>query len=163
MLCYMRILRQHALQHALHCTTPVLSCRRCCLLQLCPHLSRSAPLLHSTPCPLQVSHIEQPENWAAVEAAKVIYSAGFFITVSPEAIAKTSQHCCEKGKIYCMVSGHCLGGECQPGVLGCRLGSGTCGAWWPSKAWATRKLSSHAAVCLLHCCACRKQHWPILQ
>jgi sugar/nucleoside kinase (ribokinase family) len=50
-----------------------------------------------------VDHLEKPENWAAVEAAKVVYSAGFFITVSPEAIAKTSRHCCDKGKVYCMV------------------------------------------------------------
>ena len=28
----------------------------------------------------KVAHLKQPENWAAVEAARVIYSAGFFIT-----------------------------------------------------------------------------------
>ena len=47
--------------------------------------------------------MEQPENWAVVEAARVVYSAGFFITVSPEAIMKTAQHCCANDKIYCMV------------------------------------------------------------
>jgi hypothetical protein len=31
----------------------------------------------------QVDHAKKPENWAIVEAARVIYSAGFFITVSP--------------------------------------------------------------------------------
>jgi hypothetical protein len=99
----------------MHHIAPVLCPRLCCCCQL-QHLSCSAPLLpHS--CPPQVSHIEQPENWAAVEAAKVIYSAGFFITVSPDAIAKTSQHCCEKGKIYCMVRGW-LGPVCRMGGMG---------------------------------------------
>jgi adenosine kinase len=30
---------------------------------------------------MQVDHVKKPENWAVVEAARVIYSAGFFITV----------------------------------------------------------------------------------
>ena len=37
-----------------------------------------------------------------VEKADVVYSAGFFITVSPEAIALTAKHCAEANKIYCM-------------------------------------------------------------
>ena len=28
----------------------------------------------------KADHLRQPENWAAVEASRVIYSAGFFIT-----------------------------------------------------------------------------------
>jgi pfkB family carbohydrate kinase len=50
----------------------------------------------------QVSHVQQSENWAVIEKAKVIYSAGFFITVSPEAIAATSKHAAAADKIYAM-------------------------------------------------------------
>merc|ERR1712032_1012529 len=28
-------------------------------------------------------HVKKPENWKIVEEAKIVYSAGFFITVSP--------------------------------------------------------------------------------
>ena len=46
--------------------------------------------------------MKQPENWALVEAARVIYSAGFFITVSPESILLVAKHCAENNKAYCM-------------------------------------------------------------
>merc|ERR1712216_124740 len=39
---------------------------------------------------------------AVLEKAKVVYSAGFFITVCPEAIAIAAKHCNEKGKTYCI-------------------------------------------------------------
>jgi hypothetical protein len=74
---------------------PLLSCRR---------PPTTATRTH-TQTQTQVAHIEQPENWAVVEAARVVYSAGFFITVSPEAIMKTAQHCCASDKVYCMVRG----------------------------------------------------------
>ena len=50
----------------------------------------------------QVEHTKQPENWAVVEKARIIYSAGFFITVSPEAIQLVSRHANAAGKIYGM-------------------------------------------------------------
>lgn len=50
----------------------------------------------------KVDHLSQPENWAVVEKAKLVYSAGFFITVSPESILKTAKHCAEANKIYAM-------------------------------------------------------------
>jgi len=50
----------------------------------------------------QVEHVNKPENWAIVEAARVIYSAGFFITVSPESILAAAKHCAAQDKIYCM-------------------------------------------------------------
>ena len=46
--------------------------------------------------------MKQPENWALVEAARVIYSAGFFITVSPESILLVAKHCAANNKVYCM-------------------------------------------------------------
>ena len=51
---------------------------------------------------MQVSHVKQPENWAVVEKARVIYSAGFFITASPESILLVAKHAAENNKIYCM-------------------------------------------------------------
>ena len=54
-----------------------------------------------SPC-AQASHVQQPENWAVIEKAQIIYSAGFFITVSPEAIALTSKHAAAANKIYAM-------------------------------------------------------------
>lgn len=51
---------------------------------------------------LQVDHVKQPGNWALVEAARVIYSAGFFITVSPESILLVAKHCAANNKVYCM-------------------------------------------------------------
>merc|ERR1719210_3120952 len=31
----------------------------------------------------KASHLQEPEHWKVLEAAKIVYSAGFFITVSP--------------------------------------------------------------------------------
>lgn len=50
----------------------------------------------------KVSHLEQPENWAVVEKAKLFYSAGFFLTVSIESILKVAKHAHENNKTYCM-------------------------------------------------------------
>eukprot|EP00879_Flechtneria_rotunda_P011266 GHRR01011768.1.p1 GENE.GHRR01011768.1~~GHRR01011768.1.p1 ORF type:complete len:300 (+),score=125.62 GHRR01011768.1:609-1508(+) len=50
----------------------------------------------------KVDHVKKPENWACVESARVIYSAGFFITVSPESIQATAQHAAAHDKVYCM-------------------------------------------------------------
>ncbi len=46
--------------------------------------------------------MKQPENWALVEAARIIYSAGFFITVSPESILLVAKHAADNDKIYAM-------------------------------------------------------------
>lgn len=59
-------------------------------------------LLDSCGDDLQVDHVKMPENWALVEAARVIYSAGFFITVSPESILLVAKHCADNNKVYCM-------------------------------------------------------------
>jgi sugar/nucleoside kinase (ribokinase family) len=46
--------------------------------------------------------LSAPANWALLEAARVVYSAGFFITVSPESIMAAAQHCAANDKTYCM-------------------------------------------------------------
>ncbi|GBF90549.1 adenosine kinase-like [Raphidocelis subcapitata] len=50
----------------------------------------------------KATHVTAPDNWALVEAARVFYSAGFFITVSPESIMAVAQHCAANDKTYCM-------------------------------------------------------------
>lgn len=50
----------------------------------------------------KADHLKKPANWAVVEAARVIYSAGFFITVSPESIMASAKHCAEHDKVYAM-------------------------------------------------------------
>ncbi|CAK0880168.1 unnamed protein product [Prorocentrum cordatum] len=50
----------------------------------------------------KVEHVKQPQNWAIVERARIMYSAGFFITVSPDAIEAVSTHTRESGAIYCL-------------------------------------------------------------
>lgn len=52
--------------------------------------------------------LRQPDNFALLEKARVVYSAGFFITVSPESIMACAEHCARvpaadgKKKAYCM-------------------------------------------------------------
>jgi adenosine kinase len=50
----------------------------------------------------KVEDLEKPEKWAIVEQAKFYYSAGFFITVSPDSIMKVAKHACENDKVYMM-------------------------------------------------------------
>jgi adenosine kinase len=50
----------------------------------------------------KVEHLNAPENFAFVEAAKFYYMAGFFITVSPESIMRVARHACENKKTFMM-------------------------------------------------------------
>lgn len=45
---------------------------------------------------------EEPENWAVVESAKVVYSAGFFATVCPAAMLKAAEQKRADGGRYCL-------------------------------------------------------------
>lgn len=49
-----------------------------------------------------VSHLDVEENWKLVEKAQVVYSAGFFLTVSVDSMLKVAKHCAAKGKTYCL-------------------------------------------------------------
>ena len=70
-------------------------------------------------CAGQVDHVKQQQHWKLVEAARVIYSAGFFITVSPESILSVAKHCTEQGKIYCMNLSAPFISEVRPSLIGC--------------------------------------------
>lgn len=50
----------------------------------------------------KASHCQEPENWKVVEGAKIVYSAGFFATVSGEAIKLASQQKFKDDCLYCM-------------------------------------------------------------
>jgi len=49
-----------------------------------------------------VSHLEDPDNWKLVEKAEVVYSAGFFLTVSVESMLKVAKQCALKDRTYCI-------------------------------------------------------------
>merc|ERR1719272_1171188 len=48
------------------------------------------------------THLQEPANWAVCSGAKIIYSAGFFATVSAEAIKLASEEAAKTGALYCM-------------------------------------------------------------
>merc|ERR1712183_1030407 len=50
----------------------------------------------------KATHCQAPENWSVITGAKIIYSAGFFVTVSPESIKLASQEMAKTGGLYCM-------------------------------------------------------------
>ncbi|MEW5317114.1 MAG: hypothetical protein WDW38_008442 [Sanguina aurantia] len=50
----------------------------------------------------KTEHVLLPENFSLVEAARIIYCTGFFITVSPDSIALVAKHCAEHDKIFAM-------------------------------------------------------------
>ena len=50
----------------------------------------------------KIDHLQQPENWAVVEAARVFYSAGFFITVSPDSMLAVAKYAAANDKTYCL-------------------------------------------------------------
>lgn len=49
-----------------------------------------------------VAHLKEAENWKLVESAKICYSAGFFLTVSPESMKAVAEHCSANNKTYCL-------------------------------------------------------------
>jgi adenosine kinase len=50
----------------------------------------------------KVEHLKKPENFAICEAAKVIYSAGFFITVCPDAMRAACDEAAKHDGLYCL-------------------------------------------------------------
>jgi adenosine kinase len=50
----------------------------------------------------KIEHLQQPDVWALVEAAKVYYISGFFLTVSPPSILKVAEHAAAHNKPFCM-------------------------------------------------------------
>jgi len=49
-----------------------------------------------------ISHLEEETNWSVVAASKLVYSAGFFLTVSVDSMLKVAKHCALSNKTYCL-------------------------------------------------------------
>jgi len=49
-----------------------------------------------------VSHLEEETNWELVKTAKVVYSAGFFLTVSVDSMLRVAKYCAQNNKTYCL-------------------------------------------------------------
>jgi len=50
----------------------------------------------------KATHLKEPTQWKVLEGAKVVYSAGFFITVSPESMDLASEETVKNGSMYCL-------------------------------------------------------------
>jgi len=50
----------------------------------------------------KAAHLQEASNWSVLSATKIIYSAGFFVTVSPESIELASKEAMKTGATYCM-------------------------------------------------------------
>mmetsp|Transcript_23949 Transcript_23949/g.75313 ORF Transcript_23949/g.75313 Transcript_23949/m.75313 type:complete len:354 (-) Transcript_23949:74-1135(-) len=50
----------------------------------------------------KVEHLQKPEVWKLVKEASIIYSAGFFITVSPPAMRLAAKEAADHGALYCL-------------------------------------------------------------
>ena len=48
------------------------------------------------------AHAQTPEIQAAVARARVFYTAGFFLTVSPETMEMVGKHAAENNKVFCL-------------------------------------------------------------
>jgi adenosine kinase len=50
----------------------------------------------------KIDHVQKPENLKIVQDAKIIYSAGFFITVSTDSMRLAAKEAAKSGAKYCM-------------------------------------------------------------
>merc|ERR1719188_2782866 len=50
----------------------------------------------------KADHLKEPAQWKILEGAKIVYSAGFFITVSPESIELASKEVAKHKGVYCL-------------------------------------------------------------
>ncbi|KAL3159585.1 hypothetical protein ABBQ38_009998 [Trebouxia sp. C0009 RCD-2024] len=50
----------------------------------------------------KASHLQEKDNFALLEQARIIYSAGFFLTASPESMLIAAKHAAANNKIYCV-------------------------------------------------------------
>lgn len=51
---------------------------------------------------VQASHLQEKDNFALLEQARIIYSAGFFLTASAESMLLAAKHAAANNKIYCV-------------------------------------------------------------
>merc|ERR1719197_1596411 len=78
-------------------STPTGSCAVCILgieRSLCTNLMAANNF--------KIDHVKEPANMELVEKAKVIYSAGFFITVSTDSMRLAAEEAAKSGVKYCL-------------------------------------------------------------
>merc|ERR1719215_749461 len=73
----------------------------CCATLIC-NVERSLCTNLCAANTYQAEHTKNPENWRILQEAKVIYSAGFFATVCPEALKLAYEQKARDGGIYCL-------------------------------------------------------------
>lgn len=52
-------------------------------------------------CAYKTSHLKEPANWTILQNAKIVYSAGYFITSSAESMEIASAETVKTGAVYC--------------------------------------------------------------
>ena len=57
-------------------------------------------LLEGVPKDFNISFLEA--NWAVFDTAELVYSAGFFLTVSVDSMLKVAKNCAARDKTYCI-------------------------------------------------------------
>merc|ERR1712224_1052835 len=80
----------------MECDKPTGRCAVCITgveRSLCAHLSAANEY--------KVDHLKEPDNMAILNKAKIVYSSGFFTTVSPDSLALLAKTCNEGGKTFC--------------------------------------------------------------
>lgn len=71
----------------------------CAVLITGNHRSLVANLAAANTYPLE--HLQEKAQWDVVKNASIIYSAGFFLTVSPQSMLTVGKHAAESGKTMC--------------------------------------------------------------
>jgi adenosine kinase len=82
----------------LYLVDPMLPTGKCAVLITDNHRSMVTDLLAANA--YKISHLEDPDVWATVQAAKNFYVGGYFLTVSPPSALKLAKHAAEANKPF---------------------------------------------------------------
>jgi len=83
--------------HYMHADVPTGTCA--CLIH---DRERSLVANLSAASKFQIDHLLKPDIEAVWKAAKIFYSAGFFLTTSPPSLMHIAKHACETNKVFCL-------------------------------------------------------------
>lgn len=91
---------------------------------------------------LQASHLQEKDNFALLEQARIIYSAGFFLTASAESMLVAAKHAAANNKIYCV-------NISAPFLLQVWLGSCITLGLSNSSLWTAQFISTILCLCVM--------------
>ncbi len=95
---------------------------------------------------VQVDHLKEKDNFALLEQARIIYSAGFFLTASAESMLTAAKHAAANNKVYCVNISAPFLLQVVPSVYACR-----------AQTYGRGKSTTVAMLCgTMH--VCRLQH-----